>query len=175
MTNPIKEIEKATFSAGCFWCVQHDFDKVRGVVATRVGYTGGNTPNPTYEEVHAGGTGHVEAIEILYCPKEISYKELLDIYWHSIDPTQGNGQFCDIGAPYRPIIFYHSEEQKNIAEASKNTLLKKLQPIVVQIVPAQPFYQAEEYHQKFYLKNSVRYQVYRSSSGRDERLHELWY
>jgi peptide-methionine (S)-S-oxide reductase len=169
-----EEVEKATFSAGCFWCVQHDFDQVKGVLSTRVGYTGGTTPNPTYEEVHSETSLHVEAIEIVFDPKVLHYEELLDLYWHSIDPSQENGQFCDRGACYRPTIFYHSEEQKKIAEATKIEISKKFSKIVVQILPAGVFYPAEEYHQKFYLKNPERYLIYRSSCGRDARLFELW-
>ncbi len=171
-----ERLERATFAGGCFWCVQHAFDHVFGVATTKVGFTGGDKKNPTYEEVSTGTTGHVEALQITYDPKEISYKKILDIYWHSIDPIQSDGQFCDIGPQYRPIIFYHSEEQRRLAERSKKELQKSQQngPISVEILPAKTFYPAEDYHQEYYKKSPIRYKFYRDNSGRDKRLKEIW-
>lgn len=159
--------ETAIFAGGCFWCTQSDFDSVKGVISTIAGYTGGKKANPTYEEVCEGDTGHVEALQVTFDPQRVSYEQLLDFYWQSIDPTQNDGQFCDIGPQYRPIIFYQNTTQKRLAEASKQKLINASQPIVVDILPAQPFYPAEEYHQKYYKKNSAHYQSYRQSSGRD--------
>ena len=155
----------ATFAGGCFWCTQHDFDKVQGVISTQAGYLGGHVKNPTYEEVCTGRTGHVEAVQIEYDPERISYEELLQIYWKSIDPTRSDGQFCDIGTQYRPVIFYHTKEQQEIAERSKNELLKE-QHVAVDILPVSTFYPAEEYHQQFYKKSPARYQSYHNNSGR---------
>lgn len=166
----------ATFAGGCFWCVQHDFEDVKGVISTTSGYTGGTKDNPTYEEVSEGGTGHVESVQIVFDPKKISYQKLLDIYWHNIDPTRNDGQFCDEGSQYRPVIFYHTQEQKKLALEYKDKLdkEKKIQPILVDILPATTFYPAEEYHQKYADKNPVRYKFYRYNCGRDKRLKELW-
>lgn len=166
----------ATFAGGCFWCVQKDFDGVKGVISTTSGYTGGNIHNPTYEEVSAGGTGHVEAVEVVYDPKRVSYEELLNFYFHNIDPTRNDGQFCDKGKQYRPVIFYHSEDQKKLAENYRQKLIesKKIHPILVEIVPVATFYPAEEYHQKYYEKNPLSYKFYRYNCGRDKRLKELW-
>lgn len=170
------QYERATFASGCFWCTQHDFDQVKGVISTVSGYTGGNKVNPTYEEVSAGGTGHVEAVQLLYDPHQVSYEELLDFYWHNIDPTQNDGQFCDKGSEYRPVIFYHNEKQKELAEKYKNRLIadNKIGPILVEILPAKTFYPAEEYHQSYYKKNPLRYKFYRYRCGRDKRLEEVW-
>lgn len=167
----------ATFAGGCFWCMQPPFEKLNGVLSTTVGYTGGNTKNPTYEEVSAGGTGHAESVQIVYDPKRISYEKLLDIFWHNIDPVTPNAQFCDHGNQYRSAIFYHDEAQRLAAEASKQKVdgSKQLpQPIVTQIVAATEFYPAEEYHQMYHEKNPVRYTYYRWGCGRDKRLKELW-
>lgn len=167
----------ATFAGGCFWCMESDFDKVPGVVATISGYTGGTKPNPTYEEVSSGTTGHAESVEVYYDPKKVTYEKLLDVYWVNIDPTVKDRQFCDTGSQYRTAIFYHDEEQRKAAEESKRRVEATKpfkQPIVTQIVMAGPFYPAEEYHQDFYLKNPVRYQFYRKGCGRDARLKELW-
>lgn len=168
--------EYATFASGCFWCTQHDFDQVKGVISTTAGYTGGEKVNPTYEEVSAGGSGHVESLKVKYDPKVVSYQELLDFYWHTVDPTRNDGQFCDKGSQYRPVIFYHDAKQKELAEKSKNQLIadKKVQPILVEILPAKAFYPAEEYHQDYYKKNPVRYKFYRYKCGRDARLEEIW-
>jgi peptide-methionine (S)-S-oxide reductase len=170
-------LEKATFAGGCFWCMEAPFDKLDGVVSVTSGYTGGHTKNPTYEEVSAGSTGHAESVQIVYDPAKIGYEKLLDIFWHNIDPTTPNRQFCDAGSQYRSVIFYHNEAQKKLAEASKHALEKAKpfrQPIVTEIVPASEFYPAEEYHQHFYKKNPIRYHFYRQGCGRDKRLMELW-
>jgi peptide-methionine (S)-S-oxide reductase len=165
----------ATFAGGCFWCVEADFDKVGGVISTTSGYTGGRTPNPTYEEVSRGGTGHAESVEIGYDPAKVSYEKLLDVFWHDIDPLAKNSQFCDHGDQYRTAIFYHDEEQRRFAEASKTAVQARFkQPIATQITAAGPFYRAEDYHQDYYLKNPIRYKFYRFNCGRDARLEELW-
>lgn len=167
----------ATFAGGCFWCMEPPFDALDGVISTTSGYTGGHTPNPTYEEVSAGKTGHAEAVQVVYDPKRISYDRLLDVFWRNIDPVTPNAQFCDHGTQYRSGIFYHDAEQRRLAEASKRALeasgrLKA--PIVTEIVAAGTFYPAEDYHQDYYKKNSIRYKFYRASCGRDRRLAELW-
>jgi peptide-methionine (S)-S-oxide reductase len=165
----------ATFAGGCFWCVESDFDKVDGVISTTSGYTGGHTANPSYEQVSHGGTGHAEAVEIAYDPAKVSYKKLLDVFWHNIDPLAKDRQFCDHGDQYRSAIFYHDEEQRALAEASKAAVEKRFeQPVATQIVPAGAFYKAEEYHQDYYKKNPIRYKFYRFNCGRDARLEELW-
>jgi len=169
-------LEKATFAGGCFWCMEHAFDELDGVVSATSGYTGGRTKNPTYREVSAERTGHAEAVEILYDPNKISYKKLLDIFWRNIDPTAADHQFCDYGDQYRSEIFYQNDEQKRLAEASKTELERSKpfkEPIVTQITPASIFYRAEEYHQDFYKKNPIRYKFYRYNCGRDQRLREL--
>ena len=171
------KLEKATFAGGCFWCMQPPFDKLDGVISTTVGYCGGKEENPTYKQVSAGNTGHAEAIEVVFDPSRISYTELLNVFWMNIDPTQENGQFADIGAQYRTAIFYHSEEQKRLAEASKKELKNTgrfSKKIVTEIVPATPFYRAEEYHQDYYKKNPLRYKIYRYGSGRDDYLVRKW-
>jgi peptide-methionine (S)-S-oxide reductase len=168
---------KATFAGGCFWCVESDFDKVDGVISTTSGYTGGKTVNPSYHDVSAGGTGHAESVEIVYDPKRVTYEKLLEHFWHTVDPTVKDRQFCDVGSQYRTAIFYHDDAQKRAAEASKTALEKSkpfAQPIVTEIVPAGPFYPAEEYHQDYYKKNPVRYHYYRNGCGRDARLKQLW-
>ncbi len=167
----------ATFAGGCFWCMEGPFDALDGVLSTTSGYTGGDTVTPTYKEVSAGGTGHAEAVQVVYDPKKIRYRDLLDVYWRNTDPTTPNAQFCDHGDQYRPAIFYADDEQRRAAEASKNDLeqTKMFQaPIVTAIVPAAEFYPAEEYHQNFYMKNTTLYKVYRWNCGRDARLAELW-
>ena len=169
--------ETATFAGGCFWCMQPPFEHLPGVVSTTVGYTGGTTRTPTYEEVSAGGTGHAESIEVVYDPTKISYEQLLDVFWHNVDPDTRDAQFCDHGRQYRTAIFYHDETQHRLAEASKQAIeaSKKLPgPIVTEIVPATQFWPAEEYHQRYHEKNPIRYKFYRWNCGRDQRLHELW-
>jgi peptide-methionine (S)-S-oxide reductase len=168
---------KATFAGGCFWCVESDFDKVPGVLSTTSGYTGGTLANPSYEQVSAKGTGHAEAVQVVFDPAIVSYEQLLDKFWHSIDPTTVDRQFCDAGSPYRTAIFVHDAAQLAAARASLAALEKSKpfkEPIVTQIVMATAFYAAEEYHQDYYKKNPLRYKYYRSSCGRDDRLKELW-
>lgn len=170
-------LEVATFAGGCFWCVEADFDKVQGVVRTISGYTGGQLKNPTYKEVSAGGTGHREAVQIFYDPKKVSYEKLLDVFWHSVDPTDAGGQFCDRGPSYETAVFANSPAQRRLAEASKQKLEKSAvlkKPIVTPIETAGAFYPAEDYHQDYYKKNPVRYKFYRYSCGRDARLEEVW-
>jgi len=167
----------ATFAGGCFWCMQPPFEDLPGVVSTTVGYTGGTTKNPTYEQVSAGGTGHAEAVQIVYDPQKIRYEKLLELFWHNVDPITADAQFCDHGSQYRTAIFTHDEAQRRLAEESKQRLevSKRFeQPIVTEIVAAGPFYSAEEYHQKYHEKNPARYKYYRWSCGRDQRLDELW-
>ncbi len=167
----------ATFAGGCFWCMEPPFDKLDGVISTTSGYTGGHQENPTYKQVSAGGTGHAESVQIIYDPKRVTYSELLDTYWHNIDPTDRHGQFCDKGNQYRSAIFYHDEEQRVLAEQSKTALMDhKPFPgdVVTTISAASTFYPAEEYHQDYYKKNPLRYRYYRYGCGRDQRLEELW-
>jgi len=171
------KLEKATFAGGCFWCMEHPFDELPGVISVTAGYTGGRKKNPTYQEVSAGGTGHAESVQIVYDPSRITYAKLLDVYWHNIDPTVKDRQFCDFGSQYRSAIFYQSEEQRKEALKSKAELEKTRpfkEPVVTEIVPAGEFHTAEEYHQHYYKKNPIRYRYYRSGCGRDRRLKELW-
>jgi peptide-methionine (S)-S-oxide reductase len=168
---------KATFAGGCFWCVEADFDKVPGVISTTSGYIGGTLTNPTYEQVASKKTGHAEAVEIVFDPARVSYEQLLQKFWHSIDPTTKDAQFCDHGSPYRTAIFAHDAAQLQAAQASLAALQKSKpfkEPIVTEIVMAGAFYRAEDYHQDYYKKNPVRYQYYRTSCGRDARLKQLW-
>ncbi|MGE5338999.1 MAG: peptide-methionine (S)-S-oxide reductase MsrA [Gemmatimonadota bacterium] len=168
---------KAIFAGGCFWCVQSDFDKVVGVISTTAGYTGGSVPNPTYEQVSSKHTGHAEAVEIVFDPRKVSYAALVEHFWHTIDPTTKDQQFCDHGTPYRTAIFALDAEQLRIAQESKARLEKTKpfkDPIVTEIVMAGPFYPAEDYHQEYYRKNPIRYSFYRASCGRDQRLQQLW-
>ncbi len=167
----------ATFAGGCFWCMEPPFDDLKGVVATISGYTSGQKANPTYEEVSAGRTGHTEAIRVVYDPAQISYAQLLDVFWRNHDPLTANRQFCDRGNQYRAGIYPHTPEQQRLAEESKRALEKSgrfKQPIVTEIVPAGAFYRAEEYHQDYYKKNPLKYKFYRYNCGRDARLRELW-
>jgi peptide-methionine (S)-S-oxide reductase len=168
-------LERATFAGGCFWCMEAPFDELEGVASTTSGYTGGRVEDPTYEQVSAGGTGHAEAVQVLYDPERVSYEELLRVFWRNVDPTDAGGQFCDRGNQYRTGIFYHSEEQKRQAEATKRELEGRFdRPVVTPIEAAGAFYPAEEYHQDFYDKSPIRYKVYRTGCGRDRRLEELW-
>jgi peptide-methionine (S)-S-oxide reductase len=167
----------ATFAGGCFWCMEPPYDKLPGVVATISGYTGGAKVNPTYQEVSSGATGHTEAVQVVYDPKKVTYEQLLDVFWHNVDPTVKDRQFCDSGSQYRTGIFYHDAAQRKAAEDSRAALEKSKpfkQPIVTQIEMAGAFYPAEDYHQDYYKKNPVRYQIYRSGCGRDARLKDLW-
>ena len=170
-------LAKATFAGGCFWCMEPPYDKLNGVVSTTSGYTGGRKVNPTYEEVSSGGTGHTEAVEVLYDPAKVSYETLLDVFWRNVDPTVRDRQFCDIGEQYRTGIFTHDETQKRLAEQSRAAIERSKpfkDPIVTEIAPAGRFYPAEEYHQDYYKKNPVRYKFYRYNCGRDQRLEQLW-
>jgi len=172
-----RTLAKATFAGGCFWCMEEALDKVEGVVSTTSGYTGGRTKDPTYEDVSSGITGHAESVEVLYDPAKVSYAQLLEVFWHNIDPTTPDAQFCDHGHQYRSAIFYHDETQKRLAEDSKKKLEKSKpfkEPIATEIVPASTFYPAEEYHQNFYEKNPIRYRLYKYNCGRAQRLQELW-
>jgi peptide-methionine (S)-S-oxide reductase len=165
----------ATFAGGCFWCMESDFDHVPGVLSTVSGYTGGHVKNPTYHQVSEGGTGHAEAVEITYDPTKVTYQQLLDHFWRNVDPTQKDGQFCDIGNQYRTAIFVHDDEQRKLAVASRKKIAAELgKPIYTEIDKAGPFYKAEEYHQNFYKKNELRYKFYRWNCGRDQRLKQLW-
>jgi len=167
----------ATFAGGCFWCMEPPFDKIDGVLATTSGYTGGTKQSPTYEEVSSGSTGHAEAVQVLYDPKKVSYEKLLDVFWHNIDPTVTDRQFCDVGTQYRTAIFVNGDAQRAAAEASKAAIEKSKpfkEPIVTPIVTATEFWPAEEYHQNYYQKNPVRYTYYRTGCGRDARLKQLW-
>ena len=177
MKTESKNLKTATFAGGCFWCMESDFEKVSGVVEAVSGYTGGQKPNPTYEEVSAGGTGHAESVQVTYDPAKITYKELLDVFWRHVDPTDAGGQFVDRGSQYRTAIFYHDEEQKRIAEDSREQMEKSGRfsaPIVTEIVPLTEFYPAEDYHQDYYRHNPLRYRFYRLGSGRDQFLKSTW-
>ena len=168
---------KATFAGGCFWCTEADFEKLPGVVKAISGYTGGTQENPTYEQVSSGTTGHIEAIQVYYDPSKITYEELLDFFWKHIDPTDSGGQFVDRGPQYRSAIFFHDEEQKRIAETSKESLNRSKKfdrPIATEILRFTKFYEAEEYHQDYYKKHSLKYNFYRSGSGRDQFLNKTW-
>ena len=167
----------ATFAGGCFWCMQPPFDELEGVISTRAGYTGGHIDSPTYEQVTAGNSGHVEAVQIEYDPSTISFDALVDVFWRNIDPTDDGGQFCDRGAHYRAVLYYHDEDQKAVAEQSKASL-EADRPfdasIVTPLAAAEKFHEAEAYHQDYYLNHPWRYRFYRLSCGRDQRLSELW-
>jgi len=172
-----KTLETATFAGGCFWCMEPPFEKLDGVVSVTSGYTGGKEKNPTYEEVSSGSTRHAESIEVQYDPEKISYQQLLDVFWHNIDPTTPNRQFCDRGSQYRSAIFYHNGKEKQLAEESKRRI--ESMPtfkgrVYTEITGASTFYPAEEYHQDYYKKNPIKYKTYRSGCGRDARLKELW-
>ena len=169
--------EKATFAGGCFWCMEPAFEKLDGVSDVVVGYTGGSAKNPTYEEVSSGTSGHLEAIQVTYDPRKISYGRILDAFWRQVDPTDPGGQFVDRGGQYLTAIFYHNAEQKKMADESKAALEKECRyskPIVTKILPATEFYLAEDYHQEYPAKNPVRYKFYRYNSGRDKYLEKIW-
>ncbi len=174
---PQTTLKTATFAGGCFWCMESAFDSIAGVTDVVSGYLGGHLKNPTYEQVSAGSTGHAEAVQITFDPTQIGYVELLDIFWRNVDPTQANRQFCDVGNQYRPEIFVHDEQQQRLAEASKQALEKVKsfkEPVVVAITAATTFYPAEAYHQDYHKKNPIRYNYYKLSCGRDQRLKMLW-
>ena len=167
----------AIFAGGCFWCTEADFDKVPGVLSTTSGYIGGHVENPSYEQVSAGSSGHIEAVQVRFDPNQTSYAKLLEAYWPTIDPLTANAQFCDRGAQYRSAIFYSTAGEQALAEASKIALQASgrfSQPIVTEILPATMFYSAEDYHQDYYQKNPLRYAYYRNGCGRDKRLEQLW-
>jgi len=167
----------ATFGGGCFWCMEPPYDELDGVISTTSGYMGGDLENPSYEQVASGRTDHVEVVQVEYDPDAVSYAELLETYWVNIDPLTDNRQFCDAGASYRPVIFVHSEDQREAAEASKRRLVESGRfdrPIVVPIEDAGAFWPAEDYHQDYYRNNPVRYKYYRFRCGRDQRIEELW-
>jgi len=166
----------AIFAGGCFWCVEADFEKLPGVVSAESGYTGGQLKNPTYEQVSHGGTGHAESVRVSYDPTKVTYRQLLDYFWHHIDPTVKDRQFCDGGNQYRSAIFYQNDAERQAAEASKAELEKsgRFAHVYTEIVPASTFYVAEEYHQDYYKKNPIRYNFYRSRCGRDARVAEVW-
>jgi peptide methionine sulfoxide reductase msrA/msrB len=167
----------ATFAGGCFWCLEADFEKVPGVEKVISGYTGGHTKNPSYKEASTGKTGHAEAVQVFYDPAKVTYQDLLKFFWRHIDPTDAGGQFADRGNQYRTAIFYHDEEQRKLAEESKQALGQSgrfAKPIVTEIVPFGTFYEAEEYHQDYYKKQSIGYRLYRSGSGRDQFLGGIW-
>lgn len=172
-----KPTQTATFAGGCFWCMEAAFEQLAGVVSVTSGYTGGTKPNPTYEEVCSGTTGHAESVQVVYDPSTISYERLLDAFWRNIDPTTPNQQFSDKGTQYRSAIFYHDDEQKQLAELSKQQLAKSgkfTAPIVTEITPASTFYPAEDYHQDYYKKNPLRYNLYKIGSGRAGYLKRVW-
>lgn len=166
----------AIFAGGCFWCMQPGFDNTPGVTKTVVGYSGGHVPNPTYEQVVSDTTGHYEAIEVTYDPSKVTYEQLLPIYWENIDPLDAGGQFADRGEHYQTVVFVADDAQRAAAEASKKTIEQKFapKPVATKILPAKPFYAAEDYHQKYYEKNKLRYNMYKHGSGRVDKLGELW-
>lgn len=172
-----EKLAVATFAGGCFWCMEPPYDAIDGVVSTISGFMGGRTPNPTYQQVTAGGTGHIEVVHVIYDPEKVPYGKLLEVYWRNVDPYDAGGQFCDRGESYTTAIFAHTSEQKRLAEASKAALaasgpLKK--PVATVVRDAGPFTPAEDYHQDFYIKNPLRYKFYRYNCGRDQRLQEIW-
>lgn len=179
--DPGSRLEKSNsviLAGGCFWCIESDYEKkVDGILDVVSGYSGGHTKNPTYKEVSAGGTGHLEVVKVTYDPSVISYTEILDFFWRHVDPTRNDGQFCDGGDQYRPVIFYADEEEQRLAKASKANIEKVKpfsSPIKVELLPRAEFYLAEDYHQDYYKKNPLRYRYYRFACGRDARVEELW-
>jgi methionine-S-sulfoxide reductase len=172
-----KKIETAILAGGCFWCIEADYEKLDGIMDVVSGYTGGQVSNPTYKQVSAGGTGHIEAVKVTYDADKISYAEILDYFWRHIDPTRNDGQFCDRGPQYRPAIFYQDDNQLRQAKASEQRVEQSksfADPLKVEFIPATEFYPAEDYHQDYYKKNPIRYNFYRYNCGRDARVEELW-
>jgi peptide-methionine (S)-S-oxide reductase len=168
-------METATFAGGCFWCTEADFDHVAGVISTTSGYAGGRIANPTYEQVSAGDTGHIESVRVVYDPRRVSYATLVDHFFRTIDPFDAGGSFCDRGYQYRSAIFVRNAEERRIAETAKARVERRLGArVATLILPAAPFYRAEDYHQDYYRNNSVRYRFYRWNCGRDQRLREVW-
>lgn len=177
MTKESANTKVATFAGGCFWCTESDFEKVPGVLKVISGYTGGKKENPSYEEVSSGRTGHLEAVQVTYDPEKVTYEQLLEVFWRHIDPTDSGGQFVDRGSQYRSAVFYHDEEQKRLAEKSRDALTRSgkfSRPVATEILPLTKFYEAEDYHQDYYRKNPLRYQFYRANSGRDQFLKKTW-
>jgi len=166
----------AVFAGGCFWCTESDFEKLPGVIAAESGYTGGKVVNPSYESVSAGATGHTEAVRVTYDPDKVTYTQLVEYFWRTIDPTEKDRQFCDVGNQYRSGIYWGSEAERIVAEASKVALFKsgQFKDIYTEVKRADPFYLAEDYHQDYYKKNPVRYKYYRLSCGRDAQLKRIW-
>ena len=166
----------AIFAGGCFWCIEKDFEKLPGVIEVESGYTAGKTPNPSYEQVSSGSTGHAEAVRVIYDPKKVSYPQLVDYFWRHIDPTVKDRQFCDVGSQYRSAIYWANETERKAAEASRDGLLKsgKFKTIHTELAPATTFWLAETYHQDYYKKNPIRYNYYRKSCGRDARVEDVW-
>ncbi len=177
--NPVAKpaTAKATFAGGCFWCMEEAYDKVPGVIATVSGFMGGHVKNPTYEQVTAGRSGHAEVVQVEYDPAKVSYARLLEVYWRNVDPTQKDGQFCDHGPHYRTAIFFHDDEQRRLAEASRAALQKNKpfkEAIMTEVTKSSEFYPAEGYHQNFHQKNPTRYKFYKTGCGREARLQQLW-
>jgi peptide methionine sulfoxide reductase msrA/msrB len=170
-------LEQATFAGGCFWCSESTFEKVKGVVDVVSGYTGGHVENPTYGQVSSGRTGHHEAVRVYYDPEVVTFKDLMDVYWRHIDPTDPHGQFADKGSQYKTAVFYHNEEQRKIAEKSRKKLAESRKfdkPVATMIVPLINFYPAEEHHQEYYKKQSCRFNSYKKLSGREKYVEETW-
>ncbi|WP_298187701.1 peptide-methionine (S)-S-oxide reductase MsrA [uncultured Pseudomonas sp.] len=176
-TQSVENPGVAIFAGGCFWCTESDFDKLPGVIETTSGYIGGHVDNPTYEQVSAGNSGHIEAVRVRFDPSKTSYAQLLEAFWPTIDPVTANAQFCDRGSQYRSAIFYSNPAEQQQAEASKAALDKSGRlpaAVVTEVLAASTFYPAEEYHQDYYLRNPLRYTYYRNGCGRDQRLEQLW-
>lgn len=174
-TEAATEAAIATFAGGCFWCIESDFDKVSGVLTTVSGYTGGKTDNPTYGHVSLGNTGHREALQITYDPKKVTYAQLLTVFWHSVDPVDAGGQFCDRGVPYQTAVFVHDDAQRKLAEASRTQAMKDLgKKIFTPVETAAKFFRAEEYHQDYHNKKPLRYKYYRWNCGRNQKVEKLW-
>lgn len=172
---PSEEAETAIFAGGCFWCVEEAFDAVEGVTETVSGYTGGTVENPTYEQVTHGNTGHYEAVLVRYDPNKVSYEQLLDTFWHNVDPFDAGGQFCDRGSSYLSAVFVGGEEEKATAEGSKAEVAEKFgREVATEVLPAQTFYPAEGYHQNYYNENPLQYRFYKWGCGRAQRLEEIW-
>jgi peptide-methionine (S)-S-oxide reductase len=168
-------LAKATFAGGCFWCMEKPFDVLAGVVSTTSGYTGGQTVNPSYRQVSSGKTGHAESVQVVYDPAQVSYEKLLDVFWHNVDPLDAGGQFCDRGTQYRSSVFVYDDQQRKLAQESKQALEQSgIQPIATAIVLAGEFYPAEDYHQNYYETNALKYRFYRFACGRDQRLVDVW-
>jgi peptide-methionine (S)-S-oxide reductase len=175
---PVAQAATATaiFAGGCFWCTESDFEKLPGVIEAESGYTAGKLANPTYQQVSGGSTGHAEAVRVTYDPAKVSYSQLVEYFWKTIDPTEKDRQFCDIGDQYRSGIYWGNDEERKVVEASRDALLKsgRFKKIYTELAPASTFYLAEAYHQNYYKNNSVRYSYYRYACGRDAQLKRVW-